>query len=291
MLLGTEEFKESRAQAWRDIREAEGAMEVLSENWTDPDNVVRLTEVRSLLNNFERFQREIEEIIQKPENRLTPPTAPKQDLARLWLGNRAAPLGDRLTTLLDQMVASQHGLLKADADKIDALTFEMNSALVVLSFSGLMIAGIVGFRLSRSVIQPIEQAVVLAERVAEGHFTELPNLSIGGSGSETGKLMAALTRMAGQLDKMVTDLRLSETTTRTIIDESLTGILLTDAGGNILRANTAVIKMFDYRKGSILKQNMSALIAAPVAGGYDNLPARSLRGSVRCGYPTEIERS
>jgi len=69
MILGKDKFKVERAAAWdTEINNALITLEKMSVNWTNPDNVTRLAELKSLLNEFATEQQRIEDIAQTVQN-------------------------------------------------------------------------------------------------------------------------------------------------------------------------------------------------------------------------------
>ncbi len=63
MILGKDKFKTERAKAWSsEIEPALAAMTRFAKNWTNPKNVERLKIIRAKLNEFKRYQKEIEDI-------------------------------------------------------------------------------------------------------------------------------------------------------------------------------------------------------------------------------------
>jgi methyl-accepting chemotaxis protein len=68
-ILGENSLKEQRHGLWsEEINPLLERMATLSENWTDPQNVVRLNGIRHRLGQLSRFQQQIEEIAHTPEN-------------------------------------------------------------------------------------------------------------------------------------------------------------------------------------------------------------------------------
>lgn len=69
MILGKDKFKDERALAWdTEINTALAILEEKSVNWTNPDNVTRLAELKGLLSEFASEQQKIEDIAQTPQN-------------------------------------------------------------------------------------------------------------------------------------------------------------------------------------------------------------------------------
>ncbi len=70
ILLGDPIFRQEREQAWKDeIDPALRRLQSLSENWTNPDNVVRLSEISQILEGFRFIQWWIEDVAHTPGNR------------------------------------------------------------------------------------------------------------------------------------------------------------------------------------------------------------------------------
>lgn len=69
MLLGNEKFKTERAVAWdKEIDPAISALKEHAENWTNPANIERLKRVEEKLEDFRKYQAEIEAIAQTTDN-------------------------------------------------------------------------------------------------------------------------------------------------------------------------------------------------------------------------------
>jgi methyl-accepting chemotaxis protein len=63
MILGKDKFKEEREKSWsEEIQPSIDKMEAFSKNWTNPENVKRMTVIKSKLKDFQKFQNEIEAI-------------------------------------------------------------------------------------------------------------------------------------------------------------------------------------------------------------------------------------
>jgi len=69
MILGKDKFKNERATAWEtEINNSLATLEKMSVNWTNPENVTRLEELKLLLNEFATQQQKIEDIAQTVQN-------------------------------------------------------------------------------------------------------------------------------------------------------------------------------------------------------------------------------
>jgi PAS domain S-box-containing protein len=69
MLLGEEKFKAERYHVWlEELHAPLNAMKQLQSHWSTPENVSQLQKIEEILSQFERFQQEIEDIAQTPDN-------------------------------------------------------------------------------------------------------------------------------------------------------------------------------------------------------------------------------
>ena len=95
MLTGNGGFKEKRAAVWADIEQVKTNMDVLSGNWTNPDNVKKWTDFKVTLQEFRTAQATVETIANTPE----------QYPANIILVNEAMPhaavLFKNITALID----------------------------------------------------------------------------------------------------------------------------------------------------------------------------------------------
>lgn len=145
MLTGNPKFKTERALVWADISATRTAMDNLSKNWTNVENIQKWDEFKVILDEFSVAQRQVEEIAHTADERpatklLVNEAAPRaaamvQDITtmiNLELSGNGHRQGDRLQLLgimadtrnsLDQILASIRAyLLTADPKSIDTFT-------------------------------------------------------------------------------------------------------------------------------------------------------------------------
>ena len=69
MLIENDKFRDSRAEAWKSsIYPALEVMQEKSKNWTNPENIKRLSEITTVLGDFEQVQKDIEAMAHRSEN-------------------------------------------------------------------------------------------------------------------------------------------------------------------------------------------------------------------------------
>lgn len=83
-----------------------------------------------------------------------------------------------------------------------------------------MLGAAVGWRLTRSVKQPIDKVVVVAERIAQGDLTSIVR---NGSRDEFGRLLAAIAVMQDRLKALVSEIRVSADSIQSASDEVARG--------------------------------------------------------------------
>ena len=123
---------------------------------------------------------------------------------------------------VSELVALEQALNQAsyvEARRGQARAMNMAAVLVVVAIA---LGGLLGWRIIRSVRQPIEQAVGVAERIASG---DLMSPVDSGADDETGRLLRALAAMQERLRRVVAQIRESV--------DSIRGASADVASGNI----------------------------------------------------------
>lgn len=134
ILLGEDKFKNERQIAWdSEIKPAVATLEQMSKHWTNPENVTRLNELKSLLNDFEYEQQKIEDIAQTLQN------TPALEILYTQAVPQAAIMAKEITNIIDVELT-----LAADSER-KALLGMMADVRGTL---GLSLANIRGYLLS-----------------------------------------------------------------------------------------------------------------------------------------------
>ncbi len=96
IILGDNKFKEERSFAWNEgIDKSFSNLKALSKNWTNPENINRLKNIESNLGEFKKYQKEIEDIAQTPENQ------PALKILLTQAAPRASILAEKITDIID----------------------------------------------------------------------------------------------------------------------------------------------------------------------------------------------
>jgi methyl-accepting chemotaxis protein len=105
---------------------------------------------------------------------------------------------------IDSFQSTQEKGMEEFGEEAAALTKSTNILLMVLASLATLIGGAIAFVLTRSITQPIGNAVLVAETVANGDLTSSIVVT---STDETGQLLGALKRMQDSLAKVVNTVR------------------------------------------------------------------------------------
>jgi methyl-accepting chemotaxis protein len=134
IILGKDKFKDERDKSWGlEIEPAAKEMLQLSKNWTNPENVKVLNQIKHDLEKFKQFQKEIEDIAQTIEN--TP--------ANKMLLNEAAPQAAIIVSTITEMIDAE-AKLEATPERKELLGIMAD----VRGSMGLALANIRAFLLS-----------------------------------------------------------------------------------------------------------------------------------------------
>ena len=81
------------------------------------------------------------------------------DLANYWLANKAAPSAEIIKEHLEPMVKNQQKLLTDEKDTLVKLSASLKFTVLLISIIGLILTGIVGWVLYRSITEPINKLI------------------------------------------------------------------------------------------------------------------------------------
>ena len=123
----------------------------------------------------------------------------------------AALTNDKLVPMLEVYDASIRGMLTHQAERIDkaaeavhGLNRAGRANVIVLAVLALLLGGVLAWLLTRSITRPLNEAVRVAQTVADGDLTSRIESS---SRDETGQLMLALKNMNASLATVVSGVR------------------------------------------------------------------------------------
>jgi methyl-accepting chemotaxis protein len=128
--------------------------------------------------------------------------------ARGVLFKDVIPVQDVYFSAIDKMVSHQTELMAQTSDVAISEAHSATMMVMVLSVIATLLAAIAGLIITRSIVRPINEAILLAETVAEGDLTCVIEVR---STDETGRLLSALKRMNENLRRTVSEVRMGAT--------------------------------------------------------------------------------
>ncbi len=140
--------------------------------------------------------------------------------ATLVLMREVRPVEHEWRTLVGQLIsleAQLNAAAYADARRIEGTA---SVVLVVVGLVAVAVGSLLAWRLSRSVLQPVAQAIRVTERIAEGDLSTPVDSS---RSDELGRLLAAVAGMQDRLRTLVGDIRQSAESISTASTEIASG--------------------------------------------------------------------
>jgi methyl-accepting chemotaxis protein len=123
-------------------------------------------------------------------------------------------------TALNAIIAVQMQRVDASSKDSRSTYLQARNLTLALTAIALLLTGGVAFFITRSIVRPLREAVVIARRVADGDLTGPIEVN---SGDETGAMMQSLKDMNDSLTRTITRLRQSSETIATASREIATG--------------------------------------------------------------------
>ncbi|MBA4344550.1 MAG: methyl-accepting chemotaxis protein [Methylibium sp.] len=115
-----------------------------------------------------------------------------------------ATLQPRYYALIDKMVAHQEGGMSADVGEAKLAADRARIGMLAFSVVAVLLGIVTAVLITRSITQPIDRAIAMAESVAEGNLTYKVT---DDSKDEVGRLMGALKHMVDSLHRIVSEVR------------------------------------------------------------------------------------
>ena len=125
------------------------------------------------------------------------------------LTTKAAPLQEQWLMAIDELVALQNRRVSANMTIFERTLHNANMVMIALCAGAMALSGVIGFILTRSITAPLNDAVNLARRVAQG---DLSGKADSYAKDETGEMLHALHDMNSSLVGIVASVRSSAET-------------------------------------------------------------------------------
>ncbi|MFC5513852.1 methyl-accepting chemotaxis protein [Massilia jejuensis] len=127
-----------------------------------------------------------------------------QELAMRILDERFTPAAKAYQESMQQLVAMQATRISATARTIDERAESSETLIGALALFSVLLGALSSWLLTRGIVRPIREAVVLAETVASGDLTRSIDAT---ARDETGALLRALRHMNDSLVRIVSEVR------------------------------------------------------------------------------------
>lgn len=158
LLSGKQEFKKESQKNWQKSVEY---MKVLQSR--------KNSLAKKQAQNFKKLNSGLEQLGSLLEEIVRIRSGTDWNLANHWVKIDAAPVAFRIKELLSDMTSVQEELLEIDVEEISSRTHYLIVLLVALFFSVVLISGILGANITRSISEPILEVCKLADELAHGN--------------------------------------------------------------------------------------------------------------------------
>jgi len=190
-MWGDPEFKEQRAEAWKQVNDAVAELEFHNNTMRDPDFSRNLNKLQGLLNQVRQVQEEAERLAVSDKGKLMS-----------YLYNEGATTVFEIRDVIGEMNDGQEVLKQADFTNIGKQMNLLNNIEWSLLVIGLIISLLLGIIITRSITAPVADAVLVAQNIGAGNLST--EVNVGGS-VELERLGSALTEMRDSLRRKTED--------------------------------------------------------------------------------------
>ena len=184
--------------------------------------------------------------------------APDWNIARSLLREVAAPKSEEAMALLTAISEQRGQRVIREARLLERLS---NAAVIsaALLLVGMAIAAwFISRREAHNLILPISNLSDATQKMAAGELDEdIPVVS----DDELGNLTQSFNRMRSSVAEAEKALVAREQVSRSVIESSPSGMIMTDRSGTILMLNQLAAKLFGYTQSELLGQSIEVLVA------------------------------
>jgi two-component system phosphate regulon sensor histidine kinase PhoR len=156
----------------------------------------------------------------------------------------AVPVKDQATTVGVARVALP---LLAVQNSVNRVTLII--ILAILATAALVIVAAV--LIGRTTTRPLREVTEASERIASGELGQKIPVR---SRDETGQLAQAFNEMSSNVNRLVGDISVEKTKLQTVLATMADGVIMTDVEGNIVLANRATERLFNFREKDVINK-------------------------------------
>lgn len=188
------------------------------------------------------------------------------NVAQHMMTTQALPLSDQITEQLTMLLETQNTLLQKDKAFVSNMGNATIALLITLMISMLLTASILSKRNAKRLTQPIEVLVSATQTLSSGQLKE--DIIVTDDG-ELGELTKSFNAMRVSLQEGKHALQEREERLRSVVDNTVDGIITIDDRGQIESFNAAAEKLFGYTEKEVIGQNVKILMPEPYHSEHD----------------------
>jgi methyl-accepting chemotaxis protein len=211
---------------------------------------------------FDKFSTARGEFDSLPQKMFDSRASKEWNVSNYWLGSKAAPLGARISTLLESMLSSQAALLEQDSQQLQAETASAINLGWILLFIGLTIAVSVGLLITRNILGQLGADPFFIKKIAESIANNQLDMDMEPKGTKRVGVLAAMISMRDNLverDNAEAEaierekLALANARIKTALDNAQTNVMMTDTDQNIIYMNDSIKGMMKEAEPELKK--------------------------------------
>jgi len=128
-------------------------------------------------------------------------------------------------------------------DQIEETNWILFRQIMIASIIGILFSLILGFRVLKSMIDPIKELTSVTQSIAQGNYGEKVFIK---SNDEIGELANNFNQMSGELEEKIVELNERNDETHAILGSMINGIIAINNDKEIMFINESVLNIFDY---------------------------------------------
>lgn len=167
VLLKRDTFKRERQHAWKtEIRASVGKLDNLSLNWTNPKNIERLSVLKPMIDQLAIYQQQVEDV-----------AIADSDSAVRLMDEKVLPLNKEIKDLVEELLNDHEQLMLDDFDSIQKQIGLLSNVVWLLLAAGVLISILLAWLITRSITQPVANAVEVAQNIGAGDLNTEVNVA------------------------------------------------------------------------------------------------------------------
>jgi methyl-accepting chemotaxis protein-1 (serine sensor receptor) len=210
--------------------------------------------------------------------------------AATMMAKEVTPARQKWENLIVSAIEAQEKQNSIDTDLAHASYQSARKTMFIMLGLGLLLGGLIAWRITRSLTRPMNEALSLAKKVAEGDFSSQITAQ---SNDETGQLMQALGQMNQNLARAA-EQNIQIARIKMALDKASTSVMIADAAHNIIYINGAVAQLLGEAETEIRKDlpqfRVGEIIGKRIDFFYmDPTEQRAVVGALKQPHATQVK--